>query len=290
MPWLGERRGYLSDWATQLWVKMTGRRVNLARRDWLSGPLGKTRGIGSSYFSELAQEHGLQILTDNQAKGLVRSIHDLAGPDFDPGAVDARVAAFYERTSAYELDAWSEWSGAFRPFGWLLAFLFSRRLQQLNVPLSPLDTAQGMTSQMLYMVDPATKTIVYTAWIRELLGTGNVLYAGTYSVCRIPGAGGPCLKVVFPLPNGNAIVLTKPESAGDGSLALVSRGRDFGDPGFYFVVHGTDGFAWARYVPALHETIRVCADAHSGARADHELFLWGVTFLRLHYRLRCQIS
>ncbi len=290
MLWLGERHGYLSDWPTQRWVKMTGQPVNLARHDWLNGPLGKTRGIGPSYFSELARERGLQILSDDQAKGLVRSIHDLAGPDFDPGTVDAGVADFYERTSTYELDAWSEWSGAFRPFGWLLAFLFSRRLQQLNVPLSPLDTALGMTSQVLYIVDPATKTIVYTAWLRELSGTGNVLYAGTYSVCQIPGASGPCLKVVFPLPNGNAIVLMKPESTGDGSLALVSRGRGFGDPGFYFVVHGTDDFAWARYVRALRETIRVYADAHGEARADHELFLWGVTFLRLHYRLRCQIS
>ena len=290
MLWLGEGRGYLSDWATQLWVRMTGQPVNLARNDWLSGPLGKTRGIGPGYFSELAQENRLQILTDDQAKGLVRSIHDLAGPDFDPGTVDVGVADFYERTSAYELDAWSEWSGAFRPFGWLLAFLFSRRLQQLNVPLSPLDTALGMTSQVLYLVDPVTTTVVYTAWLRELSGTGNVLYAGTYSVCRIPGASGPCLKVVFPLPNGNAIVLMKPESAGDGSLALVSRGRGFGDPGFYFVVHGTDDFAWARYVRALRETIRVYVDANSEARADHELFLWGATFLRLNYRLRCQIS
>jgi hypothetical protein len=194
--WLGERRGYLSDWTTQLWVKMTGRRVNLARHDWLSGPLGKTQGIGPSYFSEFAQEHGLQLLTDDGAAGLVTSLHELGGPDFDPGAVDARVADFYEHTAAYELDAWSEWSRAFRPFGWLLAFLFSRRLQQLNVPLSPLDTALGMTSQVLRIVDPATKTVVYTAWLRQLLGTGDVLYAGTYSVCRVPGVNAPCVKVV----------------------------------------------------------------------------------------------
>jgi hypothetical protein len=221
-----------------------------------------------------------------QPGGLVGSIQDLAGPDFDPGAIGPRIADFYERTSAYELDAWSEWSAALRPFGWLLAFLFSRRLQQLNVPLSPLDTAQGMTSQVLRLADPETGVVVYAGWLRELLGTGHVLYAGTYSVCRIPGDDGSCLKVVFPLPNGNAIVLMKPENAGDGSLALVSRGRDFGDPGFYFVVHGTDGSAWARYVRALRETIRVYAGAYGEARADHVLSLWGVTFLRLHYRLR----
>ena len=117
-----------------------------------------------------------------------------------------------------------------------------------------------------------------------------MLYAGTYSVCQIPGNDGPCLKIVFPLPNGNAIVLMKPECAGEGSLALVSRGEGFGEPGFYFVVHGTGGFAWARYVRALRETIHVYAGAYGEAGADHVLSLWGVTFLRLHYRLRCQIS
>jgi hypothetical protein len=46
--------------------------------------------------------------------------------------VDPAVAASYEQTSEYEFDVWSEWSWAFRPFGGMLALLFSQRLQQLN--------------------------------------------------------------------------------------------------------------------------------------------------------------
>jgi hypothetical protein len=49
-------------------------------------------------------------------------------------SVALAVKQFYEQTSEYELDAWSEWCGLFRPFGRTLAVLFSRRLQQLNVP------------------------------------------------------------------------------------------------------------------------------------------------------------
>jgi hypothetical protein len=71
-----------------------------------------------------------------------------------------------------------------------------------------------------------------TAWVRELHGTGNVLYAGSYSICSIPGHPNPCVKVVFPLPNGNAIVLMKPEVHADGSLSVKSVGAKFADPGF----------------------------------------------------------
>lgn len=168
--------------------------------------------------------------------------------------------------------------------GRALARLFSRRLQQLNVPLSSLDTSRGLTSAVLQLVDPATGAVRHTAWLRELAGSGDVLYAATYSVCRVPGYAGACVKVVFPLPNGNAVVLMRPTPTGDGSLAIVSSGARFGDPGFYFTVVGPDR-AWARYVRTMRETIRVYPDG-ALVRADHTLTIWRTTFLRLHYRLR----
>jgi hypothetical protein len=113
----------------------------------------------------------------------------------------------------YNLDAWGESSGKFKPFGRLLAVLFSRRLQQLIVPLSGLDTSHGISSDVLHLVDPASREVRYTAWVRELLSTNHVLYAGSYSVCTVPGFDGPCIKVVFPLPNGNAMVIMRPEIA-----------------------------------------------------------------------------
>jgi hypothetical protein len=92
--------------------------------------------------------------------------------------------------------------------------------------------------------------------------------------------------VVFPLPNGNAIVLMKPESYADGSFSLTSAGNGFGDPGFYFTVHGQDGTLWARYVKAMQEKITVYSAEQDTARADHILCFWGMRFLRLHYRMR----
>jgi hypothetical protein len=97
--------------------------------------------------------------------------------------------------------------------------------------------------------------------------------------------GVPCVRVVFPLPNGNAIVIMKPTVGTDGSLVLESAGPGFGSAGFYFTITDGPGRVRARYVRALRERIHVYP-ARDQVRADHVLSLWGMTFLRLHYRLR----
>ena len=154
----------------------------------------------------------------------------------------------------------------------------------MNVPLSNLDTSQGMTSSVLNLVDPTTGKIRYTAWVRQLRRSKNVLYAGSYSLCMLPGVSGACVKVVFPLPNGNATVIMYPQSSSDGSFSVTSSGLSFGEPGFYFIV-STDKGLWAKYVRAMRESIKVYPSDSASVRADHVLRIWGATFLRLHYKL-----
>lgn len=281
MIWLGDERGYLPDWITQRWVQATGRRVRLDEHAWLNAPIGGTRAIGRTVFDDLPAFSRVDGPT-----GLLRSFGGLAGPGFDTEAVDPAVRDFYERTDAYAIDAWGEWCGLFRPFGGLLAATFSRRLQQLNVPLSALDTSRGMTSEVFRVENPADPDAGFAAWIRELVGTGNVIYAGAYSIARVPGYAGACVKVAFPLPNGYALVVMRPEAVSGGGLRLVSSGERFGDPGFYFVVRKQGPDAWARYVRAMRETIDVYPAEDRAARADHILRFCGAVFLRLHYRLR----
>jgi hypothetical protein len=279
--WLGPKRGNLTDWTTQLWVKTTGTLTNLRLSPWLDGPIGEPTGIGVGFFEDFAAEHGLLVQTGT---GLIKNFADLRGPDFKAADIASEVRLFYENTTEYKLDAWSEWCGFFRPFGYLLAQIFSRRLQQLNVPLSGLDTSRGITSRVADLID-AGGDVLYTAWIRELLGDRHVLCAGSYSTCRVPDFDGVCVKVVFPLPNGNATVIMYPESEPDGSLLLTSSGMGYGSPGFYFTVREGER-VWAKYVPAMRETIRVYTFTANEVRADHVLRFWGATFLRLHYRLQ----
>jgi len=280
--WLGERRGDLADWTTQQWVRATGRQINFSDHRWLDGPVGDPTRIGKDFFEGLAKSRRLELKCD-RPRGLLQNFDDLC---LDTRAVASCVRDFYERTSEYELDVWSEWRGTFRPFGRALAVLFSRRLQQLNVPLSALDTSRGLASSVTQVCDPNSGAVLHTAWVRELHATKNVLYAGSYSVSRVPGHAAPCVKVVFPLPHGNGIVFMKAEPYPDGSLILTSAGKRFGDPGFYFTVHDRNGSGWARYVRSLQETIHVYAAESGAVRTDHVLWIWGFEFLRLHYRMR----
>jgi hypothetical protein len=285
MLWLDSSRGYLSDWITQRWVQLTGCRVDLTVDPWLEGLVGPTTGIGTHFFDDAAVKKGLRVHRSGPERGLLERFDALGGPAFDPAAVDPAVATFYERTSAYEMDVSAKWRRAFRPFGGLLTVLFSRRLQQLNMPLSPLDTSRGMTSEVMQLIEPASGQVRYTAWVRRLHGTGNVLYAGSYAVCQVPGCADPCVKVVFPLPNGNAILFLRPEAQPDRSFSLTSAGQRFGDPGFYFTIHTPRG-VYACYLRTFKESIRVYTAEDGFVHADHLLALWRVTFLRLHYCLR----
>jgi hypothetical protein len=280
MVWLGARRGYLLDALTQVWVCGTGKRFDLVEYPWLDGPVGDAERIGKDFFERLADRQGAHI---REGSGLLTDISDLFADPESRLRLSSNVVDFYERTARYGIDARSAWTGGFRPCGRLLAAMFSRRLEQLNVPLHGFETSQGMTSQILDIIDRNGRTID-VAWVRTLKGTGRVVYCGTYSVCIVPGFRGACLKVCFPLPNGSATVILWPRVEKDGSLTLTSSGERFGDPGFYFIVH-RDGVLFARYVRAMRERIRVYVGGDGEVRANHALRLFGKTFLQLHYRL-----
>src|SRR5712691_11677828 len=98
--WLGSDRGALTDWVTQQWVKLTGKRVDLEDTPWLDGPVGKTTGIGRDYFLQLATEQGYVVNSSQGIRGLL-TFEDLRGPTFDPAKVHAAVHSFYESTSEY---------------------------------------------------------------------------------------------------------------------------------------------------------------------------------------------
>ena len=284
--WLGERHGYLIDWLTQKWVQVTGRRVSLQEDPWLEGPVGATHGIGLDFFDKWATAEGFAVERFTSEKGLLSRFTALSGPTFDADAVDPAIREFYERTADYDVDVWSEWRPAFKPFGYLVSVLFSRRLEQLNLPLSSLDTSWGMTSATLQVTEHASGSLKANAWVRTLVKSRRITYVGSYSIVEPRNFSGPCVKTVFPLPNGNAIVVLRPEVKPDGSLVLVSSGSGLGDPGFYFTVHRANGTVKARFLRCFREHIHVYSDGEGIVRADHTMSLWGFQCLHLHYRMR----
>jgi hypothetical protein len=98
---------------------------------------------------------------------------------------------------------------------------------------------------------------------------------------RAAAGGGRFFKGVYPLPGGSATTIFRPENGPDGSFALVSDGRRFGEAGYYRI-HRTDRGALS--VP-MEETIHVFVDSEGVLHASHTFALWRVRFLNLHYEI-----
>jgi hypothetical protein len=257
----------------------THRRADIA---WLIGPLGG-RVIGEEAYSEVAAEEGLEIERAVCDGGLVPSFEPLRGPRFDPAALQRPVRDFYEHTAAYAMDVWSRTYFPANIALFLLVTTISRQVNQLNFPLSPLETAPGLTSEILTL-RRADGTIRYTGWFRTLAENHRVLYTGFYMTETAPHAG-PCVKVVFPMPRGNATVVLRPELCADGSLVLDSSGRRFGDAGFYRLqACGADRVRVWR-VRTLNERFQVYTDERGVLRCDHTVRYLGMRVLQLHYKI-----
>jgi hypothetical protein len=282
----GALHGFISfclEGGIHLWVQLTGKLVRKTEAPWLAGPLGGRERIGAGIYERVAREHGLLIRTPRNA-GLLENFNLLRGPNFNPDAVHPDIRHFYEHAAEYQLDVWSEVSLTGKFFLWLLVEFISRRMDQLNFPISSLEVAKGMTSEVVQLVEPASGRIVNTGWLRRLKSSGRVIYAGLYSATQLPDEDGPCVKVTFPC-RGSANVYLAPVAHPDGSFGLVSSGLAFGRTGFYRMIDGGPDHYIVRHVRSLRELFHVYVDADGVLRTDHSVFFLGLTIIRLHYKM-----
>jgi len=264
-----------------IWV--FGRKVKPEEVPWLAGPFGSEL-IGDRPYDEYARKEGLTVTRNSSEGGLIPSFDVLAGPTFDASAVDPLVRHFYQETARYRMDVWARLRFPASLGLWLLVTTISRRVDQLNFPVDTLETALGMESEILLLRD-AEGEVRSTGWFRRLTGTQRVLYTGFYMTEKVPAHPSPCVKVVFPMPNGNATVLLRPEIAEDGSFLLDSSGKGFGDVGFYRIQQASGGRWRVWKVRTLDETFRLFRDADGVLRCDHGVRFLGLPVLHLHYRI-----
>ncbi len=267
------------------YLRVFGRTVRKADVPWLVGPIGGDGGIGGGPYQQVADREGLTIDSNATDAGLLPELDVLSGPDFDPTKTDPAVRHFYEHTAAYDLDVWSETRFPGRLFLWLLVSTVSRSMNQLNFPVFGLETSRGMTSEVLPLRDGSGRA-VHTGWQRRLIGSGRIIYSGFYTTVRPPRAKSACVKVVFPVPRGNATVLLRPAHDAEGRFRLLSVGDGFGDAGFYRVLELDADRLKVRYLKTLRERFAVYTDAEGVLRCDHDVHFLGIPMLRLHYRMR----
>jgi hypothetical protein len=283
MSWLGRLVGAFIEWGIRIWIHVFGKKLAKADAGWLSAPMGPPGRVGPGFYDDYARANGFEKRFNAPDTGLLPDFGALTGPAFDAAKITALVRDFYERTVQYKLDAWSQWSKLFKPFAWMLISFVSRRMDQLNLPVDPLDTSRGMSSDVIQLAGAGR--VEYTGWLRRMQATGDVVYAGLYTVGQPPIAAGPCVKVVFPVPRGSVAVFLRPELQTDGSLKLVSSGRGYGDAGFYRMIELNAGYFKVRYIKAIKEVIHVYVDGDGVLRTDHTFSFFKYRMLTLHYKI-----
>lgn len=282
MHWLARVIGAIGAWVIYRLIALFGRIHAWRDIAWLEGPLGDDV-IGDAPYRDVAARLGLTVERDARDGGLVPDFTALRGEHCDPDRLDPRIREFYEHTSRFAMDVWSR---SYFPasFGlYLLVTTISRQVNQLNFPLSPLESARGMSSEIIALRNP-DGSLRYTGWFRTLGDAARVLYTGFYMTERAPRHG-PCVKVVFPMPHGNATVVLAPRVERDGSLVLDSTGRRFGDPGFYRLDRRDDDRVRVWHIRTLRERFRVYVDGHGVVRCDHTVRFLGLPVLSLHYKI-----
>jgi hypothetical protein len=275
--------GMMGAWFIYALIWLLGRTYRRSEIEWLLGPMGGEL-IGDAAFRDVARTEGLTIERDAREGGLIPKFEALRGEGFEPSKTDSLIREFYEHTSAFSMDVWSE---TFFPSNiglYLLVRTISRQVDQLNFPLSPLDTAYGVGSEIISL-RRSDGSLRYTGWFRTLAQDRRALYAGFYMCDRAPLAPGPCVKAVFPMPRGNATVLLRPTLQADGSLVLDSCGTRFGEPGFYRVQARAGDRVRVWHVRTLKEQFHLYVDGRGVLRCDHSVKFLGLPVLRLHYKM-----
>lgn len=264
-------------------IRIFGRRVSFEEAHWLRGPLGSDY-IGDRPYEEVAEQEGLTLTRGLTSGGLLPSFDRLSGPLFDSRRADPNVRHFYENTAEYRMQVWARTWFPANVALWLLVKVLSRKVDQLNFPVDAMETAQGLASEIIDLADAEGRS-KYRGWFRRYARDRRVVYTGFYMTEAPPYADGPCVKVVFPMPQGNATVILKPRLDDEGRFTLDSTGRRFGDAGFYRVQSDRRGRLRAWRITTLIERFAVFTDEQGDLRCDHSVrFLW-LPVLHLHYRL-----
>jgi hypothetical protein len=263
-------------------VSLLAERVPAADLPFVVPLAARSRYVGTGYVRDLAGAVGGAYQADAHDVGIVASVDELAGPDFDPAAVDARVRDFYERTTGYTLDIVPRWRAWVRPGYLLYRSLVARPLGQANVPMNQRDAQRGVRSR-IDTITPTGAAISVRGWIRSFADTDEPIYVGIYTTYRHGGRG--YVSVGFPLPQASFTATLVPRSRPGGGLVLTSTAAGDDHPGHYLTyVDPESGELTALSVHGFAERLDVYV--HDGElRAEHAFSLFGFPFLVLDYRI-----
>jgi hypothetical protein len=242
----------------------------------------RSRYVGTGYIQQLAAVLGGSYVGEAPDVGIVASLDELAGPDFDPAAVDPRVREFYEHTTRFRLDIIPRWRLWVRPGYLLYRTLVARPLGQANVPMNQRETQRGIRSRIDTIILPGQEVVAVRGWIRSFTDTDEPIYVGIYTTYRHDGRG--YVSVGFPLPQGSFTATLQPQARPGGGLILTSR-SDLDHPGHYLTyIEPVSRELTAVAVHGSAEQLDVYLN-DGQVQAEHAFSVFGLPFLVLHYRM-----
>ncbi len=261
-------------------VRLLANRVPAEQLPFVVPLEARTRYVGTGYVRDLARVLGGTYQEDAPDAGIVASLDELAGPDFDPAAAHPLVREFYEHTTRFRLDIVPEWRAWVRPGYLLYRTLVARPLGQANVPMNQREAQRGVRSRIDLVEREGLPTV--RGWIRSFADSGDPIYVGIYTTYRDGERG--YVSVGFPLPQANFTATLLPQVRSGGGLLLTSH-SGLRDPGHYLTyVDPTDRQLTALEVQGFGERLDVYVEGGE-LRADHAFDLFGIPFLVLRYRI-----
>jgi hypothetical protein len=263
-------------------VTLLAERVSADELPFVVPREARSRYVGTGYVQDLAETLGGTYVGDAPDVGIVSSLSELSGPEFDPATVDPLVREFYEHTTRFRLDIVPELRLWVRPGYLLYRSVVARPLGQANVPMNQRDTARGVRSRIDTISLPGDDVISVRGWIRSYADTDEPIYVGIYTTYRHDGRG--YVSVGFPVPQGSFTATLAPRPRDGGGLVLTSR-SDLDHPGHYLTyIDPATGELTALAVHGFAEQLDVYVE-HGQLRAEHAFSVFGLPFLVLHYRM-----
>jgi hypothetical protein len=242
----------------------------------------RSRYVGTGYVRELAKVLGGRYVADAPDVGIVASVDELAGPEFDPAAIDPRVREFYEHTTRFTLDIVPQWRLWVRPGYLLYRAVVARPLGQANVPMNQRETHRGIRSRIDTITTADASDVTVRGWIRSFTDTDEPIYVGIYTTYRHAGRG--YVSVGFPLPQASFTATLLPRARAGGGLVLTSR-SDLDQPGHYLAyIDPATRELTALAIHGFAEQLDVYVQ-DGELRAEHAFSVFGLPFLILHYRM-----
>ena len=80
--------------------------------------------VGDAWLGNAAARWGGEVREDVAGAGLLPDLSVLDGPGFHAATLHPDVRDFYEHTSRWRMEVWTQWTAALQPGGELVSRLF----------------------------------------------------------------------------------------------------------------------------------------------------------------------